>query len=254
MLKSKILGAVALAAAIASGSAGAVGTGIVFQVNEGVVPGATPNIVTADSIDYSYNATINQSLVGATLDGNDPFTETGSIGASSFKLGILSPPSQLNGLAPAGYGIVGTFTATGLSSLDGTGGIHAIFNSFLLNLYIDTDQNGTGDILLGSAVQNAFSEAHIFGGLANGDFDVNMFFTPTAYGSTYFINPVPFTLKMETTGVTTTIAGASITGPFTATADGSGNLFVNNVPEPGTLALFGLGLSGLALLRRRRNM
>lgn len=252
MLKSKILGAVALAAAIASGSAGAVGTGVVFQVQEGVVPGSVSNLITADSIDYSYEAIINQSFVGAALDGDDPFTETGSIEASSFKLGIDSQPTQLNGF-PTGYGLVGNFTASGVSSFDGVGGILAVFDSFVLNLFIDTDQNGTGDLALGTAVMNAYSEAHLFGGLANGDYDVNLFFTPTAFGSTYFIDPTPFTLNMETTGVTTTIVGASLFQPFRATVDGSGNLFVNAVPEPGTLALFGLALSGMALLRRRRD-
>lgn len=249
MLMKQLSWALGLVAVIASGPAAAVGTGVIFQVQEGVVPDAGSNLITADSADFSYAATINQSLVGSGFNFDDPFTETGNIEVSSYKNGIITQPAYLNGIS-GGYGIVGDFTATGVAGLFGAG-IKAIFDTFNLNLYIDTDQNGTGDMLLGSAVQNSYSEANIFGGLANGDFDVNLLFTPTAFGATYFVDPTPFIMNMEVTGNTTTITGASTTEAFTAAVDGSGNLFVNPVPEPGTLALAGLALSALALLRRK---
>lgn len=245
--------AVGIAVASVSTTASAVGTGILFKVDESVVPGSVANIITADLIDYSYSAVINQLVDGDGLLNftlGDTFTETGTFEASSFKRGNppSTQPAQLNSFGPAGYKILGSFSGTGIAGVVGIG-IKAIFTSFTMSLSLDHNADGIADILLGTGVMDAPSEANIFGGLANGDFDVQMLFNPTAFGETYFIDPKPFKVRMETTGNTTTINGATL-GAFTADVDGSGNLFLK-VPEPASLALIGLGLFGLSTMRRR---
>jgi hypothetical protein len=255
MTLSKTVLAVGVAAALSAGSALAAGTGVDFKVQEGVVAGASPNLLTADSFNFDYSATINQTLVGATYNGNDPFTEIGNLSVSAYTLNNSSVPSQVNGFGAAGYGIVGDFNASGFTQTFGAG-LKAIFDTFNLNLRLDADQNGIGETLLGTASIYAYSEANITGGLANGDYDVILLFTPTAFGSTYFVDPVPFLLQMEVTGVTTTITGVPplLNSSFVAAANGSGNAFVNPIPEPGTLVLSALGLLGLGgSLRRKKS-
>ncbi len=139
----------------------------------------------------------------------------------------------------------------------------------VMTLFIDPDQDtalslpGAGPVVPGGSVGDDFAiinftlsagEAHIFGGLANGDFDTLLNVSLTPQGQSYFIDPVPFFPLENFGGNTETFTGGSLTESFVATADGGGiELFqTGQMPEPGTLALLGLGIMGMGFINRRR--
>ena len=237
-----------------------------FTANEGVVPGANPNTVTADRISFNYEARIDQTLVGSAYDGNDPFTESGYLTKASFANGGSAVASQLNGVGSNGYGIYGLFNITGTAAAQGAG-ILATFETATLSLWLDPGQNTTLSFSGNTAVSGGTTsddmqlatytlqqgQAHVFGGLANGDFDTILNLTLTPFGQTFFNSPSPFYALENFGGNTQTISGASLTSSFVATATGAGTeLFIAPIPEPETYALMLAGLGAVGFVARRR--
>ena len=259
------LSAVAIGAALISAPALA---GPLFTVNEGSVPGTAANLVVADRISFEYHARVEQTIVGGLGGGNDPFIETGFLTKAAFgSPNGGSVQSQLNSLN--GYGMYGLFTITGQSS-GLASGIHANFQTMTMTLYIDPNQDTSLSVsnIAGSPVNVGgvsgddyaivtytldLGEARIVAGLAQGDFKALLNATLTPQGQLFFVNPNPFFPLESLSGNTNSFIGGSLTNSFIAMADGGGlELFQAAVPEPGTIALLGIGLFGLGMTARRQ--
>jgi hypothetical protein len=241
-----------------------------FKVDESVAGGAA-NIVTADRLTFGYQAKIIQTTVGP-LDGvGDTFVENGFLNKASYELGAGNAVgSQLNGFGVGGYKIYGVFKITGTATTNAGGdGIDATFKTATLQLILDKGQDtvlgfdGSNNVTVadggaeGADVVLAnlsliVGEAHVFGGLAKGDFNSFLDFSLTPFGKTFFVSPNPFFDIENFGGNTQTLIGASLTQSFVADASGAGvELFQFQTPEPGTVSLVGLALLGIGGITRR---
>lgn len=230
-----------------------------FTVNEGSVTGAIPNIITADKLNGAYSEVITLSA-GASPTGL-VFASAAYVDFGAFfkNDGSTITQSQISGLGANNYGLYGIFYSTGevTSSTIFTG------KSGTVELWIDPNQDTvktinsatsvtvTGDsddykiafsLNLASAIGNSANPAAFDFLFSN--------FTLTDEGKLYFTAPAnPFyefaIVNGDFDNIPIALGTTLVTGDVSAT--------FSRIPEPGSLALLGLGLAGLGFTQRRRN-
>jgi len=281
LTKHSIALALAGSLGMATSAANAIGIGGAdFTFDETYVPGILiPTIGTANNFNFNYEARINQSIAGPTLS-DDPFKEAGWFDVTGFLNDATAAPSSLNATALlGGYSLYGVFTAEGTASFTSFNdvGITATFTLGTLTLFLDPDQDtsktisgpeippplnmpiitlasNTDDVQIGSASLLTAGQANLFGGLANGDYELVWGdWSLTAFGESYLSAPSPFHTIINFNGNTTGVDPAgSVTEAFSSLAIGSGNAFFNQVPEPSSLAVLGIGLLGFGATTWKR--
>jgi hypothetical protein len=231
-----------------------------FTVQEGSVSGNANNLITADKLNGAYTELLSIQVGAGPTDivfSSSSYVDFGAFFGSDGT--VVHSPSQLNALN--GYGLYAVFYAKG-KVVDGE---TFVGQEGEVRLYIDPDQDtrksfsNTGTVVRsGSADDYEVGSGVLLSG--NGGNGINgspgafnfLFedFQLTPKGKLFFTSPKdPFYQFAIVNG---DFDGERIE-PGVNIYTGDVSAVFNKIPEPGSFALFGIGLIGLALMQRRRN-
>jgi hypothetical protein len=238
------------------------------NIQEGAVTGTPNNAIVADQLNGNYTE-IFSATSATTFNTLAVFNATGWTNNGS------SVPAYLNSLAPNGYNLYAVFQSDG--SFSSSGGV-TTFNggNGTLQLWADASQDTTkalpgtaagntiasitlgntaDDQLLGTASLLTAGNGHGFPGTgANGDFELvfgdwTLNGPAGSNGDAYFTAPRPFYMVLDLNGNFQSFDPLSATDILLPQS--SANAFFT-IPEPGPLALMGVGMAAMGLSLRRR--